>query len=91
MDKRFNETKPTKSVKLNLRKPKEVGVVISFDLRNNIIEKFGFESETEVLDYIKENLDDGTFFIYAYEKDEKDKKIKIMMPFLFGDKEDLDG
>lgn len=73
---------------LTIPKPEEVGVFLCLeDDSNECMEKFGFESETEVVDYIKDHISSkGIFIVYTYKKSGgKD----IFAPIVFGDKEDL--
>jgi hypothetical protein len=76
-------------VKLNILKPSQVGVMISFENNNKSIDKFGFDSEQEVIDFIKENLGNGVFTVYKYEK--KGRGPRVLKPIASGDKDDLHG
>lgn len=78
---------------MKIPKPSEVGVYISSeqddpDPNNSMsFDKFGFVSEAEVLDYIKEHMKpNGCFMVYTYDKIYGVESIK---PLIFGDKDDL--
>lgn len=74
------------NLNINFRKPKEVGVFITFDETYHYIDEFGFDSERELIDFIKKNIGNGYYMVYEYLKQDN---VYIFNPIISGDKEDF--
>lgn len=74
------------SLKINIRKPKEIGVFISYEEPYHYVDEFSFDSEREVAEFIQKNIGEGHFIVYEYVKKEG---ALIFNPILSGDKDDL--
>ncbi len=74
------------SFKINIRKPKEIGVFISYEEPYHFVDEYGFDSEKEVADFIKKNVGEGCFMVYEYVTKEG---FTFFNPIVSGDKDDL--